>query len=106
MKINPKERLLVLRQRQFEEELKQMQMKDLEIVYKDILAAIRKYAVENGYDLILWRHGDVDEETWELARQEGNLMSHRYMVDIRPILYAGDGVPDVTEDLEKILATP
>jgi Skp family chaperone for outer membrane proteins len=93
-----------LRAKQVEEEIKNMQMKDLEEVYKDILVVVRKVAAEMGIDLVYWKHGDIDEETWKLAREEGNLMSHRYMLDIRNILYASDKVTDITEDVKKALA--
>lgn len=99
-----KERELAVRQRLFEEKIKRMQMQDLEEVYRDIVASIRKCAVEKGVSLVFWRHADIDEETWQIARREGNLMSHRYMIDIRPILYADEKVQDITEDVKKILA--
>jgi Skp family chaperone for outer membrane proteins len=103
-KITAKERLMSLRTKQIEDEINTMQMKDLEEVYKDILAAVRKVAAEKGIDLVYWKHGDIDEETWKIAREEGNLMSHRYMLDIRDILYASDKVRDITEDVKKALA--
>lgn len=99
-----KERELAIRQRQFEEKIKGMQMQDLETVYRDIVAAIRKCAADKGISLVFWRHADIDEETWQIARREGNLMSHRYMIDIRPILHADEKVQDITEDVEKALA--
>jgi len=103
-KINTKGRLMQLRAKQVDEEIKDMQMKDLEEVYKDILAAVRKVAADRGIDLVYWKHGDIDEETWKLAREEGNLMSHRYMLDIRNILYTSDRVADITADVKKALA--
>ncbi len=102
-KIGPRERELAVRWQQFERKVKRMQMRDLEEVYKDIVSAIGKVAVQKGVNVVFWRHGGIDEETWALARQEGNLMSHRYMIDIRPILYADDTVTDITEDVKKAL---
>ncbi len=104
MEIVSRERELAVRWRQFEAKVKQMQMQNLEEVYKDIVASIRKYASEKGINLVFWKHGDIDEETWGIARREGNLMSHRYMIDIRPILHVDDSVDDITNDVKKILA--
>jgi Skp family chaperone for outer membrane proteins len=102
-KIATKERVLELRTKQIEEEIKNLQMKDLEDVYKDIVAVVRKIAADKGLDLVCWKHSDIDEETWKLARMEGNLMSHRYMLDIRPILYTSNNVADITQDVRKVL---
>lgn len=102
-KISAKERQMELRARQVDEQVKAMQMKGLEDVYKDVLAAVRKCAAEKGIDLVYWKHGDIDEETWKIAREEGNPMAQTYMIDIRPILYASDKVMDITEDVKKAL---
>jgi len=102
-KISAKERQMELRARQVDEQVKAMQMKGLEDVYKDVLAAVRKCAAEKGIDLVYWKHGDIDEETWKIAREEGNPMAQTYMIDIRPILYASDKVMDITKDVKKAL---
>jgi hypothetical protein len=31
-------------------------------------------------------------------------MSHRYMIDIRPLLYTDEKVPDITGDVKKVLS--
>lgn len=86
-------------------ELATRQMKNIEIVYEEIITAIAKYAEQKGYSYVFWLPGKIDKEVWDIARKQGNLFQHRYMIDVRPILYCSGKVDDITDDILKILKT-
>jgi len=80
-----------------------MEMKNVETVYKEIISAVEKYAGAKGYTIVLWKPPVISDEVWEMARKQGNPLQHRYMIDVRPILYCSEKAVDITDDLLKTL---
>ncbi len=79
------------------------EMKNVETVYKEVLGAVEKYAGAKGYTIVFWKPPAISDEIWEMARKQGNPLQHRYMIDVRPILYCSEKTVDITDDVLKVL---
>lgn len=80
-----------------------MEMKNVETVYKEVINAVEKYAGAKDYTIVLWKPPAISDEVWEMARKQGNPLQHRYMIDVRPILYCSEKAVDITDDVLKTL---
>ncbi len=101
-KIRPLKYEIEVATRTLAEELMFGEMKGVEKVYEHVRAAIKEVAQVKGYTVVLWNPPAITKETWEMARSRGNLFQHRYMIDVRPLLYCDEKVVDITADVIKI----
>ncbi len=102
-KIRPLKYEIEVMTRSLAEELMLAEMTGVEKVYEQVRAAIKEIATAKGYTVVLWNPPAITKETWEMARNRGNLFQHRYMIDVRPLLYCDEKVIDITADVIKTL---